>query len=542
MFTCVRLFLISIAMGCVFSFICGGSCSARQPFSFIFRQPSPLDLLVATAEQMQSIMTSGTLCSYDIVRQCLDQVKQHDNYLKAMLAIAPGALNVARSLDRERQNGIIRGPLHGVPVLIKDNIETGSQLGMDTTAGSYALSGAESYGRASVVERLLQAGAVILGKAQLSEFAFYKGTGLPPGWSAVGGQCQSAYTTDDVALDDGIMGYSSPGGSSTGSAVGVSAGYAPIALGTDTTGSVMIPAARAALYALRFTTGTIPLDGVIPFSRTFDTLGIMAKSVSDLTNVVDIVTQSTSARPRGHMFNAKERKPWANLRVGVLAPEVWKLPSYAAKPNPEAERQLIDDTRNAYKRIKGLAKAFREVELISYEAVEGQGGLGIWDIFRADFQKDMDAYLQSLKSTKVRSVADIVKFNKEHADLELPAGYASQDLLEGALNYKLSQEDRQTVIASIRRNSTELGIDKTLEENDLDVILGPGDSGFNLLTCGGGYPAATMPLSYLHFNNRPTSVFAIARRHHEETLLEVMRSWEATFPSRKPPSRLRASK
>ncbi|XXG93997.1 hypothetical protein Hte_000248 [Hypoxylon texense] len=478
--------------------------------------------LLATAADLQELLVNGKATSVEIVQACLGQVKAHDAYLKAMLQTAPNASETASILDEERKRGHTRGPLHGIPILIKDNIETGPELGMDTTAGSFALMGSEAYGPAPVVTSLRDAGMVVIGALD------FRQDGLRSGGN-VNQRIPPMMYNQEMAFS-GIV----PGGSSTGSAVGVSAGYAPAAIGTDTTGSVIIPATRAALYGIRVTTGAISMDGVIPFSRMFDSIGVMSKNVVDMINILNAIKVPLELP----QFNRDENL-WSTLKIGVLAPENWTLDSSLAKPNGKVEDQLIRDTRTAYEKIANRAEYLKEVELIAPAAVEGQDGeLGLWDIFRADFQSDMNTYLQQLKSSKVRTLEDIVQFNKKHASMELPEGYASQDLLESALIYRLDREQRHNLLTRIRTISTEGGIEKTLEEHSLDAILGPADSAFNLLVCGGGYPSATMPLSYLEFNNRPTGVFAIARRNDESTLLRVMRAWEQTFPARKSPARL----
>lgn len=224
----------------------------------------PLD---STAADLQERLSKGTLTSEDLVKRSFAQMDKCDGYLKAIISRAPKALKVARKLDIERKQSYVRGPLHGISILVKDNVATDPRWGVDTTAGSCALKGSRPPGSVSVVSKLVAAGAIIIAKSHLSEFANYKGSDLPPGWSAIGGQTQSAYTSDNVDKADLGFGHSNPGGSSTGSAVGVSAGYAAIAIGTGTTGSVNIPSTRAALYGIRITTGTSDMNGIIPLLR-----------------------------------------------------------------------------------------------------------------------------------------------------------------------------------------------------------------------------------------------------------------------------------
>ena len=182
------------------------------------------------------------------------------------------------------------------------------------------------------------------------------------GWSAVGGQTQSAYTRGDVDFQDKGLGHSSPGGSSTGSAVGVSAGFSPFALGTDTCCSLIGPSTRAALYTLRPTVGLVSQDGIVPVSKTFDTAGPMTKSVIDLANLLDIlVSNKTTPGTYAELLPGK----WSDLRVGVLDPDTWFYDSDWQRPVATASIQIREETRKAYKKIKGLVKEYHEIEFPS---------------------------------------------------------------------------------------------------------------------------------------------------------------------------------
>ena len=190
-----------------------------------------------------------------------------------------------------------------------------------------------------------------MAKANLSEFSGFKGSGFMCGWSAIRGQTQSAYTQGDVDPRDMGLGHSSPGGSSTGSAVGVSAGYSPFALGTDTCGSLIGPSTGAALYTIRPTLGLVSQDDIIPVSKSCDTAGPMTKSVPDLANLLDIlVSEETVSNTYTKLLPGK----WGDLRVGVLDPDEWFYDSDYQRPVPTASLQIAKETRKAYKRSKGL--------------------------------------------------------------------------------------------------------------------------------------------------------------------------------------------
>ncbi|KAF8852531.1 amidase signature enzyme [Acephala macrosclerotiorum] len=519
MIVIVRLIVIAIMLTCLIKPWARWMSTSHLPSG----SPSPVQLLnplTATVSQLQEGLSSGAFKSTDLVQQSMALIQKHDGYLKAILATSPESMNEARRLDEERAAGRVRSPLHGIPILIKDNIATHPQLGMDTTAGSFALKGSCPKTNAVVVQMLIDAGAIIIAKSQLSEFAFYKGTGLPSGWSALGGQAQSAYTNDDVQPDDLFLGHSNPGGSSTGSAVGVSAGYAPISIGTDTTGSVIIPATRATLYRMRVTKGIIPMDGVIPLSNTFDSIGPMAKSVEDLANMLDIMVDSDKTSiPEGGYKSCLEGK-WSSLRIGVLDPEKWQYPPDAARPNAKATKQMVKETKAVYQKLRKLVAQFYEVELISLDSLDTLDGKGLFTLFAF-----LSSYSTILESSQVQTLQDVIRFNKAHASEELPPDYPQQDLLIAAANNTMASSERTEILNHVIYMGKSKGIDETLEKYKVDVILGPADC----------YPSVTMPLSYLKFNGRPFGVFAIAKAHREDLLLNVLSAWEKTFPSRKPP-------
>ncbi|KAL2820868.1 amidase signature domain-containing protein [Aspergillus cavernicola] len=237
-----------------------------QVAAFIESSPDiEIDLLAADVRSLGELLISKQVTSQTLVNMYLDQIDKHDNYLHAMIQTTPREILMKRAqeLDKEREAGKVRGPLHGIPIILKDSVATHLSLGLGTTAGSLAL--LDSKSRRNDV--LLARGAIILGKSDLSEFSDGRG------WSAVGGQTQSAYVRGGILSDDGSAGHSNPGGASTGSAVAVSAGYTLIAVGEETDGSLICPAGRAALYTIKPTIGFVPSDGIVPISRNFDSTG-----------------------------------------------------------------------------------------------------------------------------------------------------------------------------------------------------------------------------------------------------------------------------
>ncbi|KAH0523116.1 hypothetical protein TsFJ059_008166 [Trichoderma semiorbis] len=408
---------------------------------------------------------------------------------------------------------------------------------MNTTGGSLALLTSRPSKSAEVIERIVEAGMIIIGKAQLSELAGFKGSNIMTGWSALGGQTQSAYTTGDVDLTDRILGHSSPSGSSTGSTVGVSAGYAPLAIGTDTGGSLITPSTRAALYTLRSTMNLVPQDGLIPLSHLFDTAGPMAKSPADLANLLDVlVTPKGSGKRKFHSQMIAD--DFRDFKIGFLSPEKWSFDSDLQRPVPEATAQIKKDTLAAYAKIALTAKAFKEVELVSIDAFEVNGRHSFYDIQAARFKPTFEAYLGTLEYSPVRSLDELIRFNQEHAEKALPPGYDNQDQLQNAATMTMSDEEHDFLLAHARKVGRDIGIDKTLKEYDVDLVIAPADSPVNLLVSAAGYPSATMPLSYLQYNGRPIGLVAFTTAGGEGMLLNFLRAYENTFPKRRPPSLL----
>lgn len=302
-----------------------------------------IDPLTTTAEELQELLTSGHLTSLDLINIYLGQIEQHNKNglkLNAIISTAPYHIvaEQARILDAERVAGSVRGPLHGIPVVVKDNVMTDSSLGMDTTCGSYALVGAKAP-NAPIVDRLLKAGMIIIAKANLSvsdstrplswtrdmltcvsfcqEWAGSKGFGMVTGWSAVGGQTQSPYVRGGYVPGDKILGHSTPCGSSSGSAVAVAAGFAPVALGTESDGSITQPAGRASLYAMKVTVGALDTKGTSPQSPITDSLGGMAKSSLDLANFIGAMMEQD--------YSSYLTKTWAGQKVAFVDSNKWEL-------------------------------------------------------------------------------------------------------------------------------------------------------------------------------------------------------------------------
>lgn len=324
----------------------------------------------ASIDQIQSYLTQGTLTSQQLAFCYMQRIWQIDDYLNAVLEINPDSMQIASARDQERMSGHVRGPLHGIPFMIKDNIATKDK--MQTTAGSWALQGSIVPRDAHVVHKLREAGAVLLGKATLSEWASMRSNNYSEGYSARGGQCRSAY---NLTVN--------PGGSSSGSAVGVAANVFTFALGTETDGSVINPAERNAIVGIKPTVGLTSRAGVVPESLSQDTVGVFAKSVRDATYVLDVIygpderdnqtlSQIDRTPTKGYTQFLSDRTSLQNATFGIPWQSFWR---FATTEQQEVLTSMIDLIEKAGARI------FNGTEIMDYERIVSPNGWN-WDYGR----------------------------------------------------------------------------------------------------------------------------------------------------------------
>jgi amidase len=295
------------------------------------------DTFTSTANDLAHMLESNQITSVAIIETYLSMINRHDKAgfnLNSLISVAPRdlLLTKAQELDDERKAGKLRSPLHGVPIVLKDNIISHPDLGMPTTGGSKAFLNADAKCNAAVVDILLDAGLIIIAKANLTEFCGMVDRSVMPGRSSINGQTISPYVNGGLKENEGILGHSTPGGSSTGPAVAVAAGFSPLALGTETIGSIVTPATRAALYAMKLTVGSVPCDGVFRISETFDAVGPMAKSADDLALLVDVLLRKQEGM--GALDQLEK------VRIGFADPNIWKMDEESCHPVEGAQEQM----------------------------------------------------------------------------------------------------------------------------------------------------------------------------------------------------------
>ncbi|PQE17184.1 amidase family protein [Rutstroemia sp. NJR-2017a WRK4] len=504
-----------------------------------------VDVLRTDTQSLQKLLEAGKVNSVDLVEIYLAQIKKHDGYLHSMITLAeePTLREAAERLDAERKASKVRSPLHGVPIIIKDNINT---VDMKTTAGSLALDGCRPRENAKIVDKLSQAGMIIMGKANLTN-----------GWSGLGGLTQSAYVRGGFVSTDES---SSTIGSSSGSAVSVSAGYAPISIGTETCGSLTCPASRAALYTIKPSIGLVSQHGIVPISHNCDTAGPMGKTAFDIAALLDVLTDTYApGRPDGGYTSSLDCS-WADIKVAAVKIEGPELPDSEDKieeVDKKAMAQMVIEYRAAYEKVKNKAAGFYENVPLSFHKLDPsfeETDDALFTILMADFQKDFPAYLDSLEYTPVKSFEEIIEFNKTHADVEMPPDARltipastdflvendNQALFEEAVSRTISEEEYQKCLELCRKESKQNGIDRILDTYGADIVIAPANGGWELWNPSSmsGYPVAAMPLGYLETNGAPFGMCAMARQHEEAKLIKFMKLWEDTIEPRKVPEML----
>ncbi len=487
------------------------------------------DFDTETIAGLNAAMAEGRTSARHLLETCLERIEATDPRTRAVLELRDDARACADRLDRERRAGRLRGPLHGIPILVKDNFDTAD--GMVTSAGSLALANHRARRDAAAVERLRAAGALLFGKTNLSEWANFRATRSVSGWSSRGGQTRNPHVLDR-----------SPGGSSSGSAVAVAAGYCVAALGTETDGSIVSPAAMNGIVGLKPTLGLVSRRGIVPISRNQDTAGPMTRHVADAALLLEVLAGTDAADPatreadvRRAAFPARlaEAATLRGARIGAVR----MLASFhdgVATIFEEAVRMLRD----------AGAEIVEDVRVVPPEELRDSE----YRVLIADFAADLGAYLAALGDhAEVRSLADLVAFNRSHAERVMP--WFGQDLLERALEAEpvgtpAYRRAREICLRLARRESIELPI----ERHRLDALIAPtispawpidwilgdhriGSSAY--LAAISGCPGITVPAGHLH--GLPVGLSMIGPRWSEPRLLALAHAFERRRQARMPP-------
>jgi amidase len=480
-------------------------------------------------------MQSGQLSSRELLDIYLKRIFAIDKGLdlRAIIALNHDARRIANQLDRERRTQGPRGPLHGIPILLKDNIDTADS--MQTTAGSLALAGDSAPQDATVARRLRDAGAVIIGKANLSEWANFRGFQSSSGWSGVGRQCRNPHILDR-----------NPCGSSSGSAAAVAAALTAVALGTETDGSVVCPSGQCGIAGIKPTVGLTSRAGVVPISFTQDTVGTHGRRIADAATVLGALTgvdprDSKTSASAGHFHSNYHQfihpDGLNGARIGVarqftgVTPETDEIFDQAVQVMQDAGAVVIDP-----------------IEIPSFDAFNADQSEIIVLIF--EFKRDLNAYLATRTGVPVSTLADVIQFNLDHADEELE--FFGQELMELAQADTFSEDEYDNALIQGPQLAGAQGIDAALAANNLDAIVAPtntpawptdlingdaflfGSSGFAAVA---GYPLVTVTAGFAF--GLPIGITFMASAWSEPTLIKVASGFEFAAQVRRRPRYLR---
>jgi amidase len=491
----------------------------------------PFEFDEATISDLQARMKAGEISARSLTQAYLDRINEVDKNgpsINSVIEINPDALSIAEALDKESKEKGTRGAMHGIPVLIKDNIDTADH--MQTTAGSLALVGSAPSQDSAVAKRLREAGAVILGKTNLSEWANIRSSHSTSGWSGRGGQTKNPYAL-----------HRNPCGSSSGSGAATSANLCTVAVGTETDGSVVCPSSANGIVGIKPTLGLISRAGIIPIAHSQDTAGPMARTVRDAAILLSALAGSDPRDPATKETDLKKQKDYTafldpnglrGARIGVARKYFGFNDAVDALMN-----HLIDEMKQAGAVIVDPADLeshgkFDETELL---------------VLLYELKADLNTYLVSRPGKHVRTLADIIEFNNQNKDREMP--YFGQDLLLKAQEKgPLTDKEYVAAITANHNLAREHGIDGVMDKFHLDALVAPtggpawlidwanGDhavGGSSNAAAVAGYPNINVPAGFVF--ELPVGISFFGRAWSEPTLLKIAYGFEQSVKARKPP-------
>lgn len=496
--------------------------------------PAGFSLDEATVDQLQEAMASGRSTAKSLTACYLSRIAALDPKLRSVIETNPDAGTLAQALDAERKRSGPRGPLHGIPVLVKDNIDSADR--MKTTAGSLALLDAPTPARdAFVMQRLRAAGALLLGKTNLSEWANFRSRQSSSGWSGRGGQTRNPYALDR-----------DPSGSSSGSAVAVAASLCAVAVGTETNGSIVSPARACGVVGLKPTVGLVSRSGIIPIAHSMDTAGPMARTVRDAAILLGVMAgvdpedpATAAAKDRLHQDYTAFLDP-DGLRGARLG-----LARSFFGDNPRVDPLM----KAAIEVLKARGAVLVDPADLGASSAYGEAS---YQVMLYEFKADLEAYLAK-RGGPVRTLAELIAWNEAHRDRELPL--FGQDILVAAqAKGPLSEEAYLKALEKARRMAGPEGIDAVMDKHRLDALIAPTGGPAALIdplygsrgvgSCStpaavAGYPHITVPMGFVH--GLPAGISFFGRAWSEPVLLKLAFAYERATKHRRTPRYLRSA-
>jgi amidase len=533
-----RTFLGGAAMAGAAALATGTACSPPAPAP----APSPqsgddtFELDEATIDGLQEAMRSGRLTARRITELYLQRIEALDRRgpeLRAIIETNPDALEIAGRLDAERKAGKVRGPLHGIPVALKDNIDTHDR--MTTTAGSLALEGSVPPRDAFIAGKLRDAGAVLIAKANMSEWAYWRGLNASSGWSARGGQCRNPYALDRT-----------PCGSSSGSGVAAAANLAALTVGTETGGSIMCPSSINGVVGVKPTVGLWSRAGIIPISHSQDSAGPMTRTVRDAAVLLgaacgvdsrDGATAASAGRFHHDYTQFLDAGGLRGARLGIVRnipgfdDRIIKLFDAAIADMKAAGADIVDPANLPHMEAGSV---FQELPLV---------------VLNFEFKANINQYFESLgPGAKVKTLAELIRFNDTHREQEMPF-FGQERLIMSEATTSLDDPVYRNAVATIQRMSRADGIDAVMDRYRLDALVAPTtapgwlidhirgdrfDGGDSAGTAAiAGYPDITVPMGFVA--GLPVGVSFFGRAWSEPMLLKVAYAYEQATKRRQPP-------
>lgn len=487
------------------------------------------DIEEATVAGLQVAMQKGEITARDLVAKYSARIALMDKQTNSMIELNPDALAIASELDGERKAGKLRGPLHGIPIVLKDNIDTADK--MKTTAGSLALMEAPVPKRdASHVEQLRRAGVVILGKTNLSEWANFRSTASTSGWSGRGGQTRNPYILDR-----------NPCGSSSGTGAAIAANFAAIGIGTETDGSIVCPASICGIVGLKPTVGLISRSGIIPIAVSQDTAGPMTRTVADAAILLSAMTAVDASDPATAGNAAKARTDYETF----LKPDGLKGAVIGVARDYWGKRTEVDKVMDAALEVmKASGAVLIDVKFPGLEKF----GDAEFDVLKFEFKDGLETYLAG-RGSRYKTLDDLIKFNNENAAREMP--HFKQEIFEAsAKKGPLTSKEYLDARALCLKLTREEGIDAAMNRHKLDAIVAPsnaptwmidlinGDCGGNYISSSSlsavaGYPNITVPAGMIR--ELPIGISFFGRPYTEHILIRLAYAFEQATKARRKP-------
>jgi len=485
-----------------------------------------------TISQLQKSFDDGTLTCEKAVQMYLDRIDAIDKNgpsLNSVIELNPEAMEIARKLDSDLKEGNKKGPLHGIPIMLKDNIDIAGK--MMTTAGSLALNGHYASKNSTVAQKLIDAGAIIIGKTNLSEWANFRSLRSSSGWSGRGGQTRNPYITDR-----------NPCGSSSGSGVAASANLCAGTIGTETNGSIVCPSSINGIVGIKPTVGLVSRTGIVPISHSQDTAGPMCRTVEDaaimlgaLTGVdqSDAYTQKSEGKAYTDYTQFLDKNSLSNKKIGIA--------THYTGFHSEVDK-LLEKAKDDLRHLGS------EVVDIKPEDLNNRMDQDAYNVLLYEFKHDLNAYLRNCPSSvKYRSLEDLIEFNKQNADEAMP--FFDQEIFIASQEMgDLNDDDYKNALENVLTANGPEGIDRVLDSYELDVIIAPtgapswpidvinGDhymGGSSSPAARSGYPNITVPMGFVH--GLPVGLSFFAEAFSEPKLIGLTYAFEQYTKHRKPP-------